>query len=514
MMKIGPFLGINTRLPDFALKVRTRLVQGDYVRDAINVDIDNSGRAVTRQALSLVQAMTGAHSLFMTSATAGLVVRDSVLYAITLPDYSETLVKVLSSNERMSYDVRHDGVFLSNGTDALRWNDGAITPWAFPTPDAPTLSAIGGSLNPGWYQVAISYSGDGEGGVSACASIQLTATGGIRVALPGATQGATKVNVYVSGANGGVPLLKAAVDVGTSSIDVTTDASGREASVRNEDPLPAGRLAYCNGRLCSYAGNVLNIGSPYRHGYYLPVGGRIPFPAEVTNVVANQLGTYVIADKTYWIPGDIGDIKETIVDVLPFGGVKGTEFALVDRSVVGWFSVNGIVFGKMTGEVQPIMLDTVESPVANGSVSVVLDGEYRRVVSCGWCANTENNAVTRYDWSVTSCSGGYATTPDGICALSVGDVPWRIDFGKIDFGTDNIKHFPVAYVAAETAEPVTLSIGEYDYSGRWVDEEIKTQRIVPGLGLRAAWFDVALSSDYGARIAGIDFVPAASRRRV
>ena len=57
----GPFLGINNRLPDFALH---KDKVGDYLRDAINVDVTDSGHLVRRKALSLVQALTGAHSLF------------------------------------------------------------------------------------------------------------------------------------------------------------------------------------------------------------------------------------------------------------------------------------------------------------------------------------------------------------------------------------------------------------------------------------------------------------------
>ena len=44
MMKtqnLGPFLGINNRLPDFALHVDQK---GDYLSAADNVDIDNTGR--------------------------------------------------------------------------------------------------------------------------------------------------------------------------------------------------------------------------------------------------------------------------------------------------------------------------------------------------------------------------------------------------------------------------------------------------------------------------------------
>ena len=82
--KLSNFLGINNRLPDSALHIRSRQVHGDYLRDAVNVDIDNAGRLCHRKVPQLVQAMSGAHSLYLTSDTAGYLVRDSVLYAVTL----------------------------------------------------------------------------------------------------------------------------------------------------------------------------------------------------------------------------------------------------------------------------------------------------------------------------------------------------------------------------------------------------------------------------------------------
>ena len=38
---LGPFLGINNRLPNFALHVDQK---GDFLKSAENVDIDNAGR--------------------------------------------------------------------------------------------------------------------------------------------------------------------------------------------------------------------------------------------------------------------------------------------------------------------------------------------------------------------------------------------------------------------------------------------------------------------------------------
>ena len=58
--QLGPFLGINNRLPDFALHVDKT---GDYLRSAVNVDIDNKGNLHRRKVDTLLEAMADAHSL-------------------------------------------------------------------------------------------------------------------------------------------------------------------------------------------------------------------------------------------------------------------------------------------------------------------------------------------------------------------------------------------------------------------------------------------------------------------
>ena len=515
-MKLGPFLGINNRLPDNALHIRTRQVQGDYLKDAVNVDIDNAGRLLHRKVPTLVQAMTGAHSLYLTSDTAGYLVRDSGLYSIVLPTYAETLLRVLGNNDAMSYVEYNGDLYYSNGTDSGRISAGTVYPVGLPTPATPAVSAIGGSLLPGWYQVAITYANTTtgeEGGVCASANIELTTTGGIRVPLPGATFGATHINVYLSAANGEVPYLATTVATGTALVDLTTLSSGRGAAPRYEEPLPAGRLLLSNGRLCSVKGNTLYLGVPYRPGYYKPAEGYVPFATDISVAVDAQHGIFVAADKTYWIPNE-----GPIADVLPYGAVPGTEFSYPDKTIYGWFGEKGFVLGKTNGEVETVMSDNLElTPPASG-FSTLIDDEYRRVTCCGWTMNLTNNAITRYEnWDFTSFSRGYGTMSDGLYTLTSGTAEWLVDFGNVNFGDDQLKHLPNAYLGVESSDIMQLIVDEnYTYPARSFDEDLKNQRIDVGKGLRATWFHLQLTGTEGAdfRLSYVDFVPATTRRRI
>lgn len=523
---LGPFLGINNRLPDFALHVPK---EGDFLRDAVDVDVTNAGNLRRRAAVEQVQAMTAPHSLHMTSGTAGYLVRDSAMYAITLPAYTETLFKVLTSNAPVSWVPFNGDLYYSNGTDSGRISSDTHYPLGLPTPDAPASSSLpGGALLAGSYQIAVSYARyDGttlleEGGVSASSNPTLALDGGLRITLPAATPGATHINVYGSTQNGSIPKLLASVTTGTATYDFTVQPTGRESNQRYEDPLPAGTLFLFNGCLCSFNGTNVYEGSPFRPGYYLPMEGRIPFPATVSNAVPAQNGVYVVADKTYWLAGTRMTTTEMIQDVLPYGGVPGTAFSVPHKSVYGWFGEKGLVLGTPSGEVQAVMTENIElTPQARGVSTVLETDGYRRVVSCGWCVNLERLAATRYTgYDFTSTSGGYGTQADGLYRLeATGDVSWSVDFGKHDFGAEHLKRLPAVYLGIDSDLPATLRVtlpddAQYFYEARSSAADLRVQRVDPGKGLRANWYGLALLGESPFTLASASFAPAASTRRI
>jgi hypothetical protein len=534
-LALGPFLGINNRRPDFGLITDKRTGEC-FLRSADNVDIDTAGKIHCREATALVQAMTGAHSLRMLTDTTGLLVRGSVLYAITLPIYSEALLKVLSSDAPMSYAKLGDTLYLSNGTDRLRMTGGVVSYMAMPTPAAPTISVVAGTLSKGWYQVSVSYRASGsstageEGGISASANIELTTdNSGIHVVLPNAGLDATHVAVYCSGANGTVPYLHSTVAVGTASVDLTTIAIGHPAPQRFEDILPAGELFTSNGRLCSIVNSdpsyTVFVGLPFRPGYYQPVDGFIPFIDPVTLAMENQGGTYIGTTKnTFWIAGDLGDVKDRLANVLPYGAVQGTAFTFPDKSKVGWFGARGVVFASTNGEVEAVMSDNIDlvSPASGRSAVVDISGR-RRVVSCGWCVNLDTKAATTYSgWGFTSVSGGYGTKADGVYLLSTtGAVDVVIGFGKQDFGVENVKYLPAAYLGVDCEEAMQMRIvvpngGDYTYTARRGGTDMQIQRVDTGRGLKANWFDVYVMNQFGASftLASVSLSPVSSTRSI
>ena len=519
---LGPFLGINNRRPEFALATDT----GAYLRSADNVDITSSGNIVRRSGETLVQAMGNAHSLNMVTDTTGFLVRASVLYAITLPAYTETLVKILSSDATMSYANVGDDWYYSNGTDIGRVNSGTAYPIGLSAPAAPVLASIGGGLPIGQYQVALTYknatTGE-EGALSDIAYLERTSLGGIRVTLPGAITGASHINVYVTETNGTALMLHSTVTVGTATVDLTAMPTGRISSQQNEDLLPAGTLFYTNGRLCSFKDKTIYVGLPFRPGYYLPLNGFIPFPDTVTIAIANDAGTYIAADKTYFFPGDIGDVQDKIMDVLPCGAVPGTEFRVLHSKEIGWFSKKGFVVIGADGSIDTTMHNNMDiTPPAIGFANVTDSDGLRKVSGCGYSMNLDNKAVTTYsDWAFTSKSRQYGTKTDGIYQTdSAATATATVNFGKQDFGTEAKKAMPDVYLGAQSSGTLSLRVKtpgmDYIYSARRVGSDLHNQRVVPGKGLIASWFELELSNSDGTAftLATLKPAPVATARRI
>lgn len=382
LVKFGPFpLGANNIAPDYALPTDERGRQ-IAARRIINADVLPSGHLRRRTGKITVQAMTDAHSLW-SDGTRTLLVHDSVLYRVTsFSPYAETLVKLLSSNARMSYVALFGEVWCSNGTDIGRISAANVwEPHALPVPAAPTLTPAAGSLAAGAYQVAVTYAvGNGEEGGAVDAGIVLGATGGIEVALPPAVAGATHINLYLSRLNGGVPRRHSQVAAGTSMVTITSNATGRALQTDNLVPLPAGRLACHNGRMLSAAGARLYYSQAFALGLHDPVDGYIDFAGEISVVMPADNGVYVVADKTYWLPGtDIGKL-ETLVDVLPYGGAVGTGFAVPQAKRVGWYGARGLVIADTGGQAAAIQEDQFAAPIAASGAAGVVERDGSRAV--------------------------------------------------------------------------------------------------------------------------------------
>ena len=112
--------------------------------------------------------------------------------------------------------------------------------------------------------------------------------------------------------------------------------------------------------------------------------------------------------------------------------------------------------------------------------------------------------------------------PDGLYLLdSTGPVDAHVDFGKKDFGGENLKHLPACYFGVSSDTPMELRVTtpeaeDYRYEARSSSTDLRIQRVDPGRGLRANWYDISLYNTEGSdfTLASVSFAPIASGRRI
>ena len=353
---LGPFAGVNNRLPDHQLTIVNRGQKaGDYLRNAVNVDLTAAGTLQRRKGSTLAVPGTRCHSLWSDGEQAFYVDGD------TLYQYPRTVLRSgLVPGRRVSYcETTAGDVIWSNGTVMERIRAGVSAPLGLPVPNpAPIVTAsTGGGLNAGVYQVAITATNaDGEES-GATWPVQVVVADGGRIEVTGLP--GTLTNIYVSPLNGD-KLYLAATTTASSYIIPIMGTLRQSLQTLGLRPMPAGEIVREHGgRLLVVSGSTLYYSEPFGYGLHDPLRGRIPFGGRITLLAPVEGGCYVGTEtETFWLPG--GDIEKTeVVELLPYGAVPGTDTALENEPGVAWMSTRGLIVADAQGQAKNVQEATV-----------------------------------------------------------------------------------------------------------------------------------------------------------
>lgn len=373
---IGPFVGINNRLPDHQLAVVERgRKAGDYLRNAVNVDLTAAGTLQRRKGSTLAVPGTRCHSLWSDGEQA-FYVDGTDLKRFT----GEVVATGLAYGRPVSFCKAPTGDVI--WTDGVRLEAIGKGPVAVPTPNpAPAVTASGGGALPaGYYQVAITaVAADGrESGSTWPVQVQVQDSGRIEVSgLPG-----TLVNIYVSPLNGDTLYLTASTTASSYIIPVM-GAQGAQCPTLNLRPLPAGRFVReYHGRLMVADASGLYYSEPWAYGLYNPLRGYVPL-AGITLLEPGQTGVYVAtADKTFWLSGLDVDQVERVSELLPYGAVEGSAAHLGNSNDIAWFSSRGLVIGTQDGQVKNMQEENVAVGAAQAGATLYREQDgMRQLVS-------------------------------------------------------------------------------------------------------------------------------------
>lgn len=355
---LGPFSGINNRLPDAQLQTTgpSGRKTGDFLRNAVNVDLTDAGTPRRRAGTTLAVAGEDVHSLWA-DKQATLYMDDTDLCTLNGVGAKQVIRSGLGRGLRASYARVGGEIYWTNTAVIERITNGNSRASGVPVPNPqPVVAAItGGSLPAGKYQIAITaVAADLEESGSTW-PVQVEVLDDGRIAITGIPVSAYGHNIYISPTNGDLLFLLDMIAPGVTSYTVATVGTlGRQLLAFGLAQMPPGHIVRAfNSRLLVASGNLLFYSEPYAPALRNPARGYIPFPERITIVVPAENGVYVVADQTYWLSGTDID-KCEIVPLFPYGAVEGTDGQTENKETVWWFSTKGLIMADTSGDAKNV----------------------------------------------------------------------------------------------------------------------------------------------------------------
>lgn len=335
-------------------------VPADALRQAVNVDITDSGKVRRRKGHALITAMTGAHSLWSDNLGNAYFMLANTLKALFTGGSTQNLGTVLAGDNKLSYVKVNESVYFSCASAKGKITNNVIQPWGIEAPTTPpVIEATVGILDIGTYHAAVTYVlADGrESGASVLTSVELTAAGGIAVIgmpIPSSTS-VIKKRLYLSTANGEVLYL--AKEMGVLDQFATISSPVTETELRTaylSEPILSSCLAETNGRI--FMVDAANKKAVYyteaisfdhvdiRKNFY-------QFPEEVTLIAGTRTGLYVCADKTYYI-ANAGMDEASQTEIFDYTGIANSVQIIPSTHEPIWMTERGAVIGHDGGNAE------------------------------------------------------------------------------------------------------------------------------------------------------------------
>jgi hypothetical protein len=361
------FLGINNRAAPERLDEKE-------LREAENVDIDNSGRVRRRLGRKRVYTGNEVHSLW-SDGIITLFAQGRYLMKLTSNNVGVALRTDLMRGAPVSYESVNGVVYWSNGFQKGRVRNEAPLHWGIVPPPAPVVALRDtGGLPQGTYMVKAVYvdSYGEESGASYATSFETGANQSAIVSLPSFPLEAATAKVFMTSQNGDVYYYQGNVSAGQGLI-VTTVETGVPLRTEHLYPPPVGSIVrYFAGRMYVVTGNVLWFSEPYALSLFNPRKNFYQFPGAITMVEPVEGGLFVSYEggKTVFLSGtSIEDTQELEVDELP--AIRGTSVttkgewfpALETTGTIAiWVTREGPTAGLPNGAVRRLTSERLSLP--------------------------------------------------------------------------------------------------------------------------------------------------------
>lgn len=392
-MEIKRYTGIRNTTSE------ERFRTGDLM-SATNVELDNTGKILSRRGTDLVLPLAGAHSLYCDGSVM-LVSQGSNLYSVDAA-YNATLVGNLQSSAWVSHETVGNTVFMSNGQVSRKLENGALYGWGITTPvgQPEAVPTASGTLPPGVYQYAMTFvRADGqESGTGVAGQVTLTVAGGIQFnSMEISTEAGIRGKIlYLSGADGEVMFRAAEVANDVISVHVSDPDKGAVLTTQHAGPAPAGSIVrYHRGHMFVVAGDTVYRSDPYQLELFRVAHEYVQFPGQIALFEPVRDGVFVAtvdssgpdeqASGATWYVG--GALDGQVMQVFDYGAIPGTGYQVNSGDLespnegevegqqggkaVLWATRNGLCMGVDGGSARNLTHAKYSLPTAQRGASFV-----------------------------------------------------------------------------------------------------------------------------------------------
>ena len=357
-----PMAGINNVAEDAALQ-RGGDAPQLYVRDAVNVDITESGLPQLRSGVRPVT--TAAYRSLWQSPLHGDVFGTLGNQWVRVDPDSWTHEALATIGEGdVSHEVLNNRVVVSGPAGLFVFDGGSAQRLTFDSPAPPMVAALGGgSLAAGTYGAAVAWlRGDLESQTSEATFVEAGEGGLLRVAFPLCMDpSVTGVRLYLSRQDGGELARAGDYPANANPVDVPLlPELGRPAQFRHLSPMPAGAfLRYWRGRLLTARLNVLRWSEAMGYHLHDERHGFLQMPQRITFVEPVEGGIWIgQVDHVAFLEGSAPEgfsVRRLASRApVPRSSIRLPAEAVGaaaegGREVAVWLAENGYVLGTASG---------------------------------------------------------------------------------------------------------------------------------------------------------------------
>lgn len=404
-LKLFPIAGMNNVVADDGLQQG-----GDspklYLRDAVNIDITDTGRLKLRQGAACITPLSF-KNIWQSPLHKDVFATLETDFVKLDPKTWQPVVLAKIGHTQLCYEVINNLVYIASELGLWIYDGKSVRSLTIDTPAMPMLSmqSSGGSLKSGTYSVAISWLRDQqESALSQVVTNQIEplsvgrpddhAFASMNIILPYCfDQSITRVRIYITDRNGGELLLHSDHPISTSSVTINSLDLGMTARFKGLSPMPTGRyMKYWQGRLLTADKNILRFSEPMAYHLHDEKFGFVVLPQRITFILPVDGGIWVgqvthVVFLTGNKPQDMFFQAKTTHAPVPDSAIEidnndiGSDISQGGNTTALWLAENGYILGTASGQIIELQAGILKGITAKSGRSVRLGRRVTTIVT-------------------------------------------------------------------------------------------------------------------------------------